>query len=117
MVAAGHIVPPNGPPGRDENIDLVDLIKSNSIILTIYGRPLTDEQKEGLIKYIESNREIAEKKGKVEDHGDAPFAAHDEEGELLLLKPDLAALVKASQKVNEMLQKFLDDKQKAGNQN
>lgn len=113
MVAAGHIV----PPGRDENIDLVDLIKSDSIILTIYGRPLTDEQKEGLIKYIESNREIAEMKGKVEDHGDAPFAAHDEEGELLVLKPDLAALVKASQKVNEMLQKFLDDKQKAGNQN
>ena len=117
MVAAGHIVPLNGPPGRDENIDLVDLIKSDSIILTIFGRPLTGEQKEGLIKYIESDRKNAELEGKVEDHGNDPFAAHDEEGELLVLKPDLAALIKASQKVNEMLQKFLDDKQKAGNQN
>jgi len=117
MVAAGHILPPNRPPGRDENIDLVDLIKGDSIILTIYGRPLTGQQKEGLIKYIESNRKNEELEGKAEDHGNAPFAAHDEEGELLVLKPDLAALVKASQKVNEMLQKFLEQKQKAGNQN
>ncbi|MFZ5645454.1 MAG: hypothetical protein ACOY46_17975 [Bacillota bacterium] len=117
MVAAGHIVPPNVPPGRDENIDLVDLIKSDSIILTLYGRPLTGEQKEGLIKYIESNRKNAELGGKLEEHGNDPFAAHDEEGELLVLKPDLAALVKASQKVNDMLQKFLEDKEKAEKQN
>ena len=81
MVAAGHIVPPNGPPGRDENIDLVDLIKSNSIILTLYGHPLTGEQKEGLIKYIESDRKNEQFEGKVEDQRNDPFAAHDEEGE------------------------------------
>jgi transcriptional regulator with XRE-family HTH domain len=117
MVAAGHIVPPSEPPDSNENIDLVDLIKSNSIILTIYGRPLTGEQKDGLIKYIESDRKNTELEGKVEDHGNDSFAAHDEEEEVLVLKPDLAALVKASQKVNEMLQKFLEEKQKAGSKN
>ncbi|MCL5290225.1 MAG: DNA-binding protein [Firmicutes bacterium] len=114
MVAAGHIVPPSEPPDSNENIDLVDLIKSNSIILTIYGRPLTGEQKDGLIKYIESGRKNTELKG---NHGNDSFAAHDEEEEVLVLKPDLAALVKASQKVNEMLQKFLEEKQKAGSKN
>jgi ABC-type uncharacterized transport system ATPase subunit len=70
------------------------------------GRPLTGEQKEGLIKFIESKKGL---EGEVDaDAENDDFAAHNDGEEILVLKPDLAELIKASQKINVMLQRFLE---------
>lgn len=106
MAAAGHILPEKEISAHRKNLDLKDLIENNSIELTIYGRPITQKQKEGLIRFIESSE--GSKEEGYTDIKDNEFAAHDEGEEILVLKPDLAELIKASQKVNVMLQRFLE---------
>lgn len=110
MIAAGHIALTDEVSDQRKSIDLKDMIESNTVELTIYGRPLTDEQKEGLIKYIESQQEFKSEESTYIQND--PLVAHDESEEILILKPDLAELIKASQKINLMLQKFLEEKNK-----
>jgi len=110
MTAAGHIVTEKEMNTHKKNIDLTDLIENDTIELTVYGRPITQQQKEGLIKYIKARNDY---EGEV--HADSEgnhFAAHDDGEEILILKPDLAELIKASQKINVMLQKYLDTENK-----
>lgn len=106
MIAAGHIVREEDISAQTKSMDLKDLIENNTVELTIYGRPLTEEQKKGLIEYIES-----EEGGDTGIQNDQ-FAAHDESEEILVLKPDLAELIKASQKINVMLQRLLEHESK-----
>jgi transcriptional regulator with XRE-family HTH domain len=93
---------------------LCRLLKENIIKPTVYGHPLTQEQKLGLIRYIKSHRALLS--DFKEDALALPkdYAAHDEGKESLDLEkePELIALMKAADIINKMLHSYLEDEEK-----
>ncbi len=98
-----------GPPSHDSDIDLSNLkklVEDDIIELTVKGRPLTPEQKEGFLRYIDAHPDF-ETEEEI-DLRNMPVAAHNE-GDPLVLTPGLEALLKVSIKLNEMLEKYLEE--------
>ena len=103
------------PPWYTNGADFLRrLLRRDIIEPTIHGYPLTLEQKNGLMKFIESHKDLL---ADFEANGsDLPenYAAHDEGAESLDLKKKLepAALIKASDIINEMLHRYLEEEKK-----
>lgn len=78
------------------------------------GRTLTQDQKEGLTKFIESRRDLL---SGYKDNTTTPLkpGARNESAKSLDLKkePELTALMGASDIINEMLHRYLDEEGKA----
>lgn len=95
---------------------LCRLLNENIIKPTIYGRPLTQEQKDGLIKFIESHKSDLKKESSVSEY-EYPeyYAAHNEGKESLNLEkePELAELIDASRIIIKMMHRYLDEEGKA----
>ncbi|OPX83415.1 MAG: helix-turn-helix protein [Pelotomaculum sp. PtaB.Bin104] len=93
---------------------LCRLIDENIIKPTIYGDPLTQEQKKGLIKFIESHNSLLTDIEKNDSVYPENYAAHYEGKKSLDLKkePELAALMKASDIINKMLHRYLEEEKK-----
>lgn len=100
----------NGRPLNDANF-LCRLVNENIIKPTMHGQPLTQEQKEGLVNFIKSNSEILS--AVKNDNQELPedYAAHDESENTFDLnrEPELAALIRASDIINEMLHRYLKE--------
>ncbi len=92
---------------------LCRLLSENVIKPTIHGQALTREQKEGLIKFIKSNSKIL---SAFNDDQELPeeYAAHDEGEKPFDLKrePEVAALIKTSDIISEMLHRYLKEMEK-----
>ena len=93
---------------------LCRLLMGDIIEPTIHGYPLTPEQKNELIKFIESHKDLL---ADFEANGsELPenYAAHDEGAESLELRKALepAAFIKASDIINEMLHLYLEEEKK-----
>lgn len=93
------------------------LLNENIIKPTVYGHPLTQEQKEGLVKFIESHKNLLLDFKKDASVSEFPehYAAHNEGEESLNLEkePELAALMKASKIIVKMMHIYLEEEGKA----
>ncbi|SFR12409.1 helix-turn-helix domain-containing protein [Desulfoscipio geothermicus] len=92
---------------KKNDIDyLCQLINSGIIVLTDKGRPLTPEQKDGFIKYLKekAHPELLNSDINLKQ---SPLAAHME-GEPGL-KPELEILLNQSLKLNQLLEKYLNN--------
>jgi len=99
-----------GRPLNDPDF-LCRLLNDNIIKPTIFGDPLTQEQKRGLIKFIETHKDLLTDFEKDDSVYPENYAAHYKGEKPLDLKnePELAALMKASDIINKMLQKYIEE--------
>lgn len=85
---------------------LCRLLETDMIILTNKGQPITPEQKDGLIKFLKATPHAILPEDHEMDFNDSPLAAHLE-GQPDL-KPELIHLMNASNRLNQALEKYLD---------
>jgi len=92
---------------------LCRLLSENIIKPTIYGDPLTQDQKEGLIKFIRSHKGLLSDIKKDDSTQPENYGVHYEGEKSLDLnrEPELVTLMKAADIISKMLQKYLEEEE------
>lgn len=94
---------------------LCRLLKENIIKPTIYGHPLTREQKEGLIKFIESQKDLLSNLKENDTAEKHDSHSGGEESLDLKKETELAALMDVSRIIVKMMHRYLCEEKKIKN--
>ncbi|MCL6478096.1 MAG: helix-turn-helix domain-containing protein [Peptococcaceae bacterium] len=97
----------NNEEGNDADY-LCQLLDLKVVVPTIKGRPLTKEETNDLIRYIRNHPNLLP--SNEDEDFLLSYVAHDESKSYLKDKPELINIIKASEKINDMLQKYLEKK-------